>query len=272
MFKKFFLAIACATLGAATMVPAQQSQTASAAGAQSSSPVAPQPKIKSQKELQAIQAMMNAADPNSRIEAANKFVEEFPDSEFKAFGLQVATLSYQMLNDYDNLMIYGERTLEADPNSYGVLLAMANALAQRTREFDLDKEEKLGRATEYANKALEILEKAPRPNANVTDAQWEKAKSDLRAQAHEALGLVALDRKDYEKAVTELKLAVDLATSSNEGTKVRLGAAYNGVGNYGEAIATLDAVLAKQNLHPAIRRVAEAEKAKAVKLQEAKKK
>ena len=59
---------------------------------------------------------------------------------------------------------------------------MATAMAQRTREFDLDKEEKLGRATEYANKALEIVEVAPRPNAQVTDAIWEQAKGDFRAR------------------------------------------------------------------------------------------
>jgi len=272
MFIKFSPTFVCAVIGAATMISAQAARPAPAPGAQSSSPVAPQPKIKSQKELEAIQGMMKSPDPKSRIEAANKFVEDFPDSEFKAYALQVVTLTYQGLNDYDNMMIYGERTLEADAQSYAVMLAMANALALRTRPFDLDKEEKLGRATEYANKALEILEAAARPNPSVTDEQWEQAKNDFRAQAHEALGLVAMGRKDYPKAVTELKRAVDLASGSSAGTKVRLGVAYTDAGNYGAAITTFDSVLAEQNLHPTIRRVAEAQKAKAVKLQAAKKK
>jgi len=49
-----------------------------------------QPKPKSQKEVEAIQAIFNAQDPDSRIAAAEKLLTNFADTEFKAIALQVA--------------------------------------------------------------------------------------------------------------------------------------------------------------------------------------
>ncbi len=213
---------------------------------------------------------MNAADPASRVEAVDKFVTDFPDSEWTGFALQVATISYQAMNDYENMMIYGERTLEADPDNFTVMLAMAAAMAQKTREFDLDKEEKLTRASELANKALGIIENAPRPNPNVTEEMWVSAKSDFKAQAQEALGMVAMVRDNHQEAADHFKQSIDVGSTPSPITKVRLAAAYTELGNYGEAIATLDDVLADSDLHPQIRRIAEDERARAMKAQEAK--
>ncbi len=267
MIKKVFfpaLVLACVSV-----MPAQESQQAPAAAEApvSTSPVAPQPAIKSQAELEGLQAILTAADNQARIAAVDTFVEKFADSEWKGFALQMGAISYQQLNDYENLMIYGERTLEADPDNYHVMLAMSTALAQKTREFDLDKEEKLSRASELATKALKILATAPRPNANITDAQWEAARRDLSSQAHEALGLIAMVRKDHQKAVDEFKQSVDLNTNPVPVTQIRLGAAYIDAGNYGEAIATLDQALASPDLQGQARTLAEQQKARAQKLQ-----
>ena len=238
--------------------------------ATSSSTVAPQPQVKSQEELTAVQAIMNALDPDSRIKACDDLVVNFADSEFRAFALQMAAFSAQQKNDYDLLMLYGDRTLESDPNNYTVMLMMAGALGQKTREFDLDKEEKLTRAGDYANRAMEILETAPRPNATITDAQWEDAKKDFRAQAHEALGLAAMVRKDFDKAVAEFKTAADTEHTPNPVTKVRLSSALNLAGRHDEAIAVLDELMADPQLNPQIRDFAQAERLKAVKAKQAK--
>ena len=55
--------------------------------------------------------------------------------------------AYQMKGDSDNVIIYAERVLkEGDPKNYEAMLMLSESYAQRTREFDLDKEEKLGKA------------------------------------------------------------------------------------------------------------------------------
>ncbi len=266
MTKRLICCAALVLLGSVTLWAAQEAQPAPP----SQSPVAPQPNIKSQKELEAIRAIGNALDPASRIKACEDLIANFADSEFKPFALQMATLSAQEMNDYEKMMIYGERTLEVDPNNYMVMLAMAGALAQRTREFDLDKEEKLKRSADYANTALKILETAPRPNPNITDEQWEAAKKDFRAQAFEALGIGAMVRKDFDQAVAQFKTAIDAGATPNPGTKLRLAAALNEKGNHDEAIAMIDEILADANLHPQIRSIAQNERLRATQLKEAK--
>ncbi len=228
-----------------------------------------QPQPKSQKEVDAIMAIQNAPDPASRIAAAENLITKFADTEFKAFALYLATVSAQQMNDFEKMMLYGERTLEADPKNYATMLIMANALAVRTREHDLDKEEKLGRAEKLANQAAEILKTAEKPNPQLTDEQWAGAKKDFEAQQHEALGLVAMVRKKYDVAINELKMAAE--SSADLATSVRLGQAYNLAGKHDEAIAVLDTVMANAEASPQIKQVAQAEKARAVQAKGAKK-
>jgi len=186
--------------------------------------------------------------------------------------LQMATISAQQKNDNENVLIYGERTLEADPNNYTAMIIMAQTLAQTTREFDLDREEKLKRVEGYANKAIQLLEKAPRPNPNITDQQWEEAKRDFRSQAFEALGIAEMVRKNYDRAIAHFKTAIDVAGTPNAPTKIRLGAALNLSGKHDEAIAVLDEVMADAQLNPQLRSFAQAERLRAVQAKEAKSK
>ena len=147
MMSRAMRTVAVGLVSAFALLAGQAAQTqAPAGGATSTSPVAPQPKPKSQKEIDAIMAIQNALDPDSRIKAADELISKFADTEFKAFALYIATASAQQKNDFERTLLYGERTLEADPKNYGAMTIMAAALAQKTREFDLDKEEKLARA------------------------------------------------------------------------------------------------------------------------------
>jgi tetratricopeptide (TPR) repeat protein len=232
------------------------------------SPIAKQPQVKSQKEAQAVMAIVNAQDPDARIKACNDLVTNFSDSEFKPLALYFAAVSYQQKNDYDHMVIYAERTLEADPNHYQAMLLLAQAIAMRTREFDLDREEKLKTAEGYANKALELLKTAPRPNPQITDEQWEEAKKDLAAQAHESFALADMARNQTDKAIEEFKTALSLSATPDPSTMVRLAAAFNKAEKYDDAMATLDKVLATPNLHPTIKQIAQAERNRSVQLKQ----
>src|SRR5882724_5837162 len=115
---------------------------------------APQPKSK--KEVEAINAIFSATDPDARIAAAENLLAKFADTEFKAVALQVAAASAQQKNDFEKMVIYSERTIDADPQNYPAMLMLANGIAQKTREFDLDKEEKLQRVDKYAHQAMDL--------------------------------------------------------------------------------------------------------------------
>jgi tetratricopeptide (TPR) repeat protein len=225
-----------------------------------------QPKPKSQAEVDAIMAIQNATDPNARIVAVENLLTKFADTEFKAFALMVAAASAQQANDYEKMVIYAERTLEADPKNFQSMLMLASGLASRTREHDLDREEKLGRAEKLANQAIEIAKTAPKPNPQLTDEQWDEAKKDVMSQGYEALGQAAMVRKKYDVAVQNWKTAVETASSPDPATMVRLASAYNQMGKADEAIAVLDKLNTMPEVHPQIKAAATEQRNNAVKM------
>ena len=232
------------------------------AAAQTANPK--QPKPKSNKEVEAINAVFQAADDDGRIAAANNLITKFADTEFKAIALYVAASAYQSKGEFENMVVYAERTLEADPKFYAVQLMLAQSLAQKTREFDFDKEEKLGKAEKYAKDAIEVIKTAPKPKPDIPDDQWEVMKKDFESQGHEALAMSATVRKKNDVAIEEYKAALALQAKPDPATMVRLAAAYNTGSKWDEALALLEKVKDNPEAVDAVKRVASQERVKAV--------
>ena len=223
-----------------------------------------QPKPKSQAEVDALRAMFNAQTADERIAACENVLNKFADTEFKAIALYFEAASYEQKGDYEHTIVFGERTLEADPKHYQVMLLLSQDIAQHTKEFDLDKEDKLAKADKYAKGALELLKDAPKPNPSLTDDQWAAAKKDMVAQAHMALGMSAAVRKKYDVAETEYKAVLDASTKPDASTMVRLGSTYSLEGKYDDAIAQFDKVMAMPDVNPQVRQIAQAERVRAI--------
>jgi tetratricopeptide (TPR) repeat protein len=225
--------------------PAQQQGQAQAKG----------PAPKSQAEAQAIQAMFqNAQNPDGAIKAAEELLTKFADTDFKEIALYLEATAYQQKGDTDKAQIFGDQVLAINPKNFQVTLMMGEILAQKTRENDLDKEEKLTKATKYLDDTIDNLKTAQKPNPQVSDQQWEEGKKYITAEAHNGLGLVALARKKYDVAITEFKTAVDIDPQATY--SVRLASAYQLAGKNDEALAICDKLLADPQLHPQIKAVA----------------
>jgi tetratricopeptide (TPR) repeat protein len=224
------------------------------------------PAPKSPAEGQALNDLFTAANSQNNdgiIKAAEDLITKFADTDFKEVALMLESQAYKQKGDTVKAQIYGERVLEINPKSFQTTLMLGEILAMTTRENDLDKEEKLSKADKYLNGTIEILKTAPKPNPQIPDQQWEDAKKQLTAEAHNDLGLVAMDRKKYDVAITEFKMAVDgdpQATFS-----VRLASAYQLAGKNQEALEICDKLLADPQLHPQIKAVAQNVKALASK-------
>ncbi len=223
---------------------------------------------KSQKEVDALMAIQNAQNPDERMKKAEDFVKNFADSDFRARVLLVAADTARQKGDSAKLEFYMEKALELDPKCYACLTILAGDIAQHTREFDLDKEEKLARAEKYTKTALEILGGA-KPLASLPDAQWESDKKNVGSQAHENLGIIAAVRKKHDVAIAEFKLSIEAAPEQS--TMVRLAQAYNSAGKPDEALAVLNPLLATPDLNPVVKQHAAVEKTKAEQAKSAKK-
>ncbi len=222
-------------------------------------------KVKSPKEGEAVQAVLSATNPDQKIAAVDNLLSKFKDTEFKAIVLEMAGESYQQKGDSANAIVYGNRALEADPKNFQAMLLVSGQLAQITKEFDLDKDEKLKRATKLANDAITTVNATAKPNPKLTDEQWTGIQKDLVAQSHETLGVIASIDKHWEASITELKMAVDNAANPETSTMVRLTAAYNNAKKYDEATAMADRVLSTPGAPDNLKKIATDEKARAAK-------
>ena len=173
--------------------------------------------------------------------------------------------AYEKKNDYEHMVIFAERALEANPQNFQAMLMLAKYYSTTTRENDLDREEKLGKAEKYANHVIEMMKTAPKPNPQIPDDQWADAKKDITAEAYNAIGLGNLTRKKYDAAAANFKQAVDTNSRPEPAYMVRLASALQAGGKNDEAIAWCDKILADANAHPQIKQVASSVRAAAVK-------
>jgi tetratricopeptide (TPR) repeat protein len=233
------------------------------------------PKPKSQKESDALKKVLTAQqakDWDGEIQAINYVLENFADTEYKPLLLNMAMQAAQQKNDYPQTVIYGERAIQADPNNILSTVMLAEVMAGHTRENDLDKEQSLKKAEDYANKALDLIKNstAPPPGVAVPADQWPQYKKDLSAQAHDALGQIAVLRKNYPQAIENFKTAITEAAHPDPATMDRLGKAYLDSKQYDDAIATADKVLAMSDVQPVVKQFAQQLKDQATKAKSAK--
>ena len=231
---------------------------------------AQQPKPPAPDELKALQEIFSATTVETRVAAVDSFVKGFPKSEYRNIALTMAADAYEASGNVTKAIIYYGQALEANPKDYNTMLMLAAETARTTREFDLDKEEKLAKAEKYAKDGMALIPGSAKPNPQLTEEQWANLKKDDAARGHEALGLIALARKKYDVAAGEFKTATETAAEPQPATFVRMGGALTDSGKPDQAIAAFDKVLAMANLPDQIKSVAQAEKARAEKAKTAK--
>jgi len=221
-------------------------------------------------EVKALQEIVGTTTLETRVAAVDRFVKGFPKSEYRNFALTIAADAYEASGNTTKAIIYYGEALEANPKDYNAMLMLAAETARTTREFDLDKEEKLAKAEKYANDGMALIPSAVKPNPQLSEEQWAALKKDDTARGHEALGLIAVARKKYDDAAGEFKTATETASQVQPATFIRMAGAYTDAGKPDQAIAALDKALAMQNIPDQIKQVAQAEKARAEKAKTAK--
>jgi len=222
-------------------------------------------KPKSKGEIEALQAVQNATTLDARLSAIDNVLTKFTDTEYRGVLLGMALQAAQQKNDLAKVNFYAEQILEKDPKNAQAQATIAFETARRIREFDLDKDQNLAKAEKYADLALANAPSMPKPQSNITDADWEVRKKDFLSQAHEAKGMIANMRKKPDLEVQEYKAAVDVTPEPDPATVVRLGQAYMDAGQYDEAAASFDKAISMPNALQQVKDVAAQKKAEALK-------
>jgi tetratricopeptide (TPR) repeat protein len=172
----------------------------------------PQPKITSQAEYKAYQDAAAKQTPSELELAAMEFEMKFPQSDVRTLLFLNAMRAYEREGNSEKTVEMARKVLTIYPNEPDAELAIANELASRTRDTDLDREERLTEATNMAKKALDNVNYVLLP-ANATPEQAEGIKNLMRSMAHAAMGTVNLTRKDPAAAEKEFETATTVNTA-----------------------------------------------------------
>lgn len=205
-------AIAVAVLGMCVGTFGQAKPAAQNAPAAGQAAAAPQgkrmPAAKTQPEFDAFNAARQLSDAPATEKAADDFATKFPDSELRPMLYKAAMQKYQMANNGEKMIEMARKALSYDADDPEALLAVAQGLAESTRDTDLDKDQKIAEAKKDAERALVTVD----TDVPVTGAPAEQLaafKNFLRSEAYSVLGTIAFKANNWTDAETNLRKSVD---------------------------------------------------------------
>jgi len=184
-----------------------QPQTQPAAPAQPAQPAASQPQqqkkeIKDPAEYNAYVGALQQQDPNAKISGMEAFLIQYPNSVMKEDALESLMGAYQQTGNQAKVMDTVQRLLQANPNNLRALALLSYMdRAKGTPQG-------LAEGAQYANRGLEALKTAPKPDG-MSDADFDKLKKQMGGIFDGTAGLAALQNKDYATAEQDLRAAVE---------------------------------------------------------------
>lgn len=184
--------------------PAGQ-QSASQQPAGQSSAAAPE--IKDPAEYNAYLGAYQQKDPNAKISALEAFLTQYPNSVMKTTALELLMATYQQTGNQPKVVDTAKRVLAADPCNLRAL-ALLTFLARQSVASGQNPQQNLSDLTQYSNKGLECMQSGQKP-AGISDADYDKLKKQVGLIFNGGAGFAGLQNKDYAKAQTNLKAAVD---------------------------------------------------------------
>jgi len=220
--------------------PAQQTppaagQTAPAQGA--APPAKRPPQAKTQPEFDAWKAAAANTDPAAFEKAADDFATKFPDSELRLLLYKNAMRLYQSANNGEKAETMGRKVLSFDADDPEALVIVAEVIAERTRDTDLDKDQRYDEATKMAQKATATVDTDVSVPANTPQDKLDAYKSLLRSNAYSIVGTIAYKKDNFPVAQENLQKSIDAFPSQPDPVVVlRLALALDKQQKYPEAL------------------------------------
>jgi len=246
--------------------PAGQSapagQAASAAAPQGKRP----PQAKTQPEFDAYKAVVGLTDPVAKEKAADDFAAKFPDSELRSLVYKSVLQSYQQANNAEKMLDMARKILTYDPDDPEALLGVAQVLAERTRDTDLDKDQRLADARKNAERALITID-TDLPTTGYPPEQIEALKGFLRSEAYAVLGTISFNAKAWPDAEANLRKSIEAFPQQPDPIAVfRLAVALDMQNKYPEAMKYANQAVELTKEDTAAGKAARAEKDRLTKL------
>jgi tetratricopeptide (TPR) repeat protein len=224
--------------------PAQPAQ-----GTAATAPAAPAakrpPQAKTQPEFDAWKAASTDTDPAALEKAADDFATKFPDSELRVLLYKNAMRAYQKADNAEKTEAMGRKVLACDADDPEALVIVAEVIAERTRDTDIDRDQRFADATAMAQKALKTIDTDIGVPAGTPQDKLDAYKSGLRSQAYSIIGAIDYKKENFAAAQDDLQKAIDAYPSDPAPVDVlRLALALDKQQKYPEALKVADRAVA----------------------------
>lgn len=190
-----------------------QAQQNPPAGGQPAPAAAPQgkrpPQLKTKPEQDAYTAAAASTDAGAMEKAADDFAVKFPDSEVRVLLYKNTMRLYRNANNAEKVEAMGRKLLAIDGDDPEGLVTVSEVIAERTRDSDLDKDQRYDEAIKMAQKATQTVDTDISVPANATPEQVEAYKAELKSQAFSTIGIIDFKKDNYPAAQENLQKSID---------------------------------------------------------------
>jgi tetratricopeptide (TPR) repeat protein len=153
----------------------------------------------------AYNAAYKSADAAAKASLFERYAAAFPDSPYRLGALEQAALAYSQAQNTAKMTETANKILASDPNNVSMLLMLSDYWSNSGKELD--------KAAVYAQKVLDLLAQAKKPN-DVTDDQWQQQVSLQKGTAYSSLGQVQVYKTRNAQAVDSFQKASPLLKSN----------------------------------------------------------
>ena len=167
------------------------------------------PQAKTQPEFDAWKAASTSTDAAALEKASDDFAAKFPDSELRVLLYKNAMRLYQNANNAEKTDAMGRKVLSLDPDDPEALVIVAEVIAERTRDSDIDKDQRYGEAIAMAKKATQTVETDVQVPTGTPQDKIDSYKSLLRSNAYSILGTIDFKKEDFTGAQENLQKSID---------------------------------------------------------------
>jgi hypothetical protein len=190
--------------------PATQPQQAQPS-VQPAAPAAPQQKkeIKDPAEYNAYVGAVQQSDPAAKISGLEAFLTQYPNSVMKEDALEILMGTYQQKGDANKMGDTAQRLLQINPNNVRALALLAYTERVKAQAND-NPQQNLPLAEQHGQKGEAALQNFAKPEG-MSDTDYANLKKQMDGIFNAAVGVAALQKKDFPTATKSLRVAAEAA-------------------------------------------------------------
>jgi hypothetical protein len=197
------LGIAVAAAGAQDAAQPAQGQPAA--------PSSQAPVIKDPAEYNAYVGAIQQKDPAAQISGLEAFLTQYPNSVMKTTALEVLMGDYQQTGNTAKTTETAQKLVALDSCNERALALLAYFDRVQAQSGAPNAKQLLDDAKKYGDEGEGCLPKFTKTDSTTSDADFQKMKDQMNGIFDAALGIAALQDKDYATAAKDLKVAADLS-------------------------------------------------------------